>query len=137
MPFPTRFSFSKSPIDEDIKKRDKTAGDPPKEAGFPNQSGGPGSSPNPDNDTAPSVGKPKKGVESDEEGKKAKLSEMQWQLGSITLEVELDPMTGYAKWPLSFKRIEKDTKRPNKPNNPSQNPKVGEHKTDDQPPTAA
>ena len=87
-----------------INERIKTAGDPPKESGFSNpEKGGPGSAPNPDTDTAP--------IDSDDVGKKPDLGKMSWYMGG------LEPVTdkeGLAKWPLSFKRIEKDFKRPNK-----------------------
>ncbi len=45
---------------------------------------------------------------------KPDLSNVQWFLGSYTLEPVLDEHTGLAKWPLSFKRLSKDTKEPNK-----------------------
>ena len=62
------------------------------------------------------------------------LSKVQWLLGEM--EPILDPHTGLAKWPLSFKRIEKDTKRPNKGKSSPDATKPGDAKPE-QPPTAA
>jgi hypothetical protein len=105
------YAIVKEPIDSDIKKREKQAGDPP----LPNpDKGGPASSPNPD---------------SMDNGKKPPLDEMPWMMGEI--EVVTDPQTGLAKWPLSFRKVEKDTKRPNKGGDAAPAPKVN-----DQPPMA-
>lgn len=128
MPFPSRYSVApeahaKEPIDTDIREREKRAGDPPKDA-YPNpEKGGPTSAPNPDNSTTPS---------SDQVGRKPSIDDQPWFMGSYTLELERDA-SGAAKWPLSFKRVEKDVKRPNKGGaGPVPNTKVN-----DQPPTAA
>lgn len=53
----------------------------------------------------------------------------------IVLALETDE-EGLAKWPLSFTKIEKDFKRPNKPGNPDQEPKAKDSQkpdTKDQP----
>lgn len=123
MAFPTRFSYApaarKEPIDSEIEKRRKRAGDPPKDE-MPNpEKGGPASSPNPDS--------------MNDHGSKPKLNQMQWYMGSYALELELDH-EGRAKWPLSFKRIEKDTKRPNKGGD---GPVKHKGSPIEQPPTAA
>lgn len=121
------YAKRKEPIDSDIEKREKTAGDPPADT-IPNpEKGGPSSATNPDNSTAPS-----------RDQAKEPLSKMPWFMGSADmggyiLEAELDSRTGLAKWPLSFKRIEKDTKRPNKPYNRAQD--VPKKVVDDQPST--
>ncbi len=105
--------------------------------------------PNPDNSTAPSPDLPAPGSEDkrrqDEKRRKGKESvdsfeqppkpspdSMQWFLGG--LDYERDQQTGLAKWPLSFKRIEKDVKRPNKGDKPGAHP--GSQKPE-QPPTCA
>lgn len=109
----------KEPIDSDIEKRNKQASNPPKDT-IPNpDKGGPASAPNPDLSNKPSPDQ---------------KMDQKWYIGSLVAET--DPKTGLAKWPLSFKKIEKDTERPNKPGNPSQEPKHIKKK-DDQPPTAA
>ncbi len=105
---------AKQPIDSDIEKRRKTAGDPPA-----------GTVMNP----TPRAGKPEK-VDSMDDGKPVDPGAMQWFLA-----YEKDPQTGLAKWPLSFKRIEKDTKRPGKPANPTA-AHPGDQKPE-QPPTCA
>lgn len=142
------YAKRKEPIDSDIKERERRAGDPPKDA-MPSPNGG--IDPNPDDSNAPSSDLPQRGSKNqekmtqrregadsmDDKSAKPKLDDMQWQMGSYTLEAELDPQTGYAKWPLSFKRIEKDVKRPNKPLNPDHQPKVTDKsKQIEQPPTA-
>jgi len=136
----------KEPIDSDIKERERRAGNPPKDA-MPSPNGG--IAPNPDNSNAPSNDLPQRGSKNqekmtrkregadsfDDDSAKPDLDSMQWQMGHA-LEAEIDPQTGLAKWPLSFKRIEKDVKRPNKPSNPRQEPKVGpDGKKMEQPPT--
>lgn len=81
---------------------------------YPNpEKGGPGSAPNPDLDTAP--------IDSNDVGKAPELSKMRWFLGGIGVETDDE---GHAKWPLSFHKIEKDFKRPNKPGNKNQEPKA-------------
>ncbi len=92
------YAFAKEPIDSDIEKRRKTAGDPPA-----------GAITNP----TPKAGKPEK-VNSMDDGKPVDPASMQWFLA-----YEKDPQTGLAKWPLSFKRIERDVKRPGKPAAPN------------------
>lgn len=109
----------KEPIDSDIEKRRKTAGDPP--AGTIN---------NP----TPRAGKPEAIDSMDDKPAKAPLSQQQWLLGE-RYEAVHDPQTGLAKWPLSFKRIERDTKRPNKIAAPNAT-KPGKA-TPEQPPTCA
>ena len=47
-----------------------------------------------------------------------------WEMASIGFEVQNDPETGLASWPLTFRKIESDFKRPNKPDNPNQEPKT-------------
>ena len=109
--------------------------------------GGPASDPNPDNDNAPSSDLPSRGSDNqekktskqkvdsmDDKSAKPKLDDMQWFMGNYDLEAEVDPQTGLAKWPLSFKRIEKDTKRPNKVVTPTST-KRPDGKSE-QPPTA-
>ncbi len=113
------YVFAKEPIDSDIEKRRKTAGDPPA-----------GTVMNP----TPKAGKPEK-VDSMDDGAKPDIDQQQWFLGSYSLEPVLDEHTGLAKWPLSFKRIEKDTKRPGKPGNPK-TARPGDQKPE-QPPTCA
>ncbi len=107
------YVFAKEPIDSDIEKRRKTAGDPPA-----------GTVMNP----TPKAGKPEK-VDSMDEGKPVDPASMQWFLA-----YEKDPQTGLAKWPLSFKRVEKDVKGPGKPAAPNAT-KPGKA-TPEQPPTA-
>lgn len=102
----------KEPIDTDIEKRRKTAGDPPAGA---------------INNPTPRAGKPEK-VDSMDDGKPVDPASMQWFLA-----YEKDPQTGLAKWPLSFKRIEKDVKRPGKP--PSPNAAHPRDQKPEQPPT--
>ena len=62
------------------------------------------------------------------------LAEMPWSLGDCDLEVERDPQTGLAKWPLSFKRITRDLKPAGEGTRPKAAPKQGGV---EQPPTAA
>ncbi len=118
------YAKRKEPVDSNIEKRRKTVGDPPKDK-LPNpDKGGPSSSANPDNSTAPSP---------DQSNHKKALDDMPWFMG-CALEAELDPQTGLAKWPLSFKRVQKDVKLPNKPVNPSQD--TPKNAKNEQPPTA-
>lgn len=107
------YAYAKEPIDSDIEKRRKTAGDPPA-----------GTVMNP----TPRAGKPEK-VDSMDDGKPVDPASMQWFLA-----YEKDPQTGLAKWPLKFQRIEKDVKRPNKVVGPDAT-KHG-NPTPEQPPTA-
>ena len=82
--------------------------------------GGPASSPNPINSTAPSRDHPMRGSDNaerkargedvdsmDDDSAKPDLDDMAWMLGG-DLDYERDPQTGLAKWPLSFKRIKRD-----------------------------
>lgn len=95
-----------------INERIKTASNPPEDQ-YPNpDKGGPGSNPNPDNSNAP--------ANSDDVGSPPKLSSMPWFLASIN--PVYDELR--AKWPLTFEKIERDFKRPNKPGNPGQEPKA-------------
>ena len=87
-------------------------------AKLPNPEGG-GLAPNPDNaDTIPKGGTPDS---FDDDSAKPDPQDGPWFMGSLRLVTE--PLTGLAKWPLEFGKIEKDTKRPNKPSNPRQEPK--------------
>lgn len=93
-----------------INKRLKNASNPPEsELPNPDKKG----ATNPDNDTAP--------ISSYDQGKKPDLGQMKWYMGTVDVETDEE---GVAKWPLSFKRIEKDFKRPNKPANKRQEPKA-------------
>jgi hypothetical protein len=60
--------------------------------------------------------------------KKPDINDMQWFLAK-------DEYTGLAKWPLSFKRLSKDTKEPNKEDSPSATKTP--NAAPEQPPTAA
>lgn len=104
------YAEAKEPIDTDIKEREKRAGNPPK--GAPVIPDG-GACPNPDGNV------------------KKKMSEMPVFMGGLELAVDEQ---GIAKWPLSFKRIEKDTKRPNKTGD---GPVKNSDKATEQPPTAS
>lgn len=118
----------------------------PQKEGIPSPNGG--IDPNPDDSTVRSphladrgsknqekMAKNREGADSmDDDSDKPDIDNMQYYMGG--LQVETDPQTGLAKWPLSFKRIEKDVKRPNKPGNHRQNLKVGpDGKKMEQPPT--
>ena len=104
------YAEAKEPIDTDIKKREKQAGDPPK--GAPVMPDG-GACPNPDGNV------------------KKKMSEIPVFMGELEMEVDEQ---GIAKWPLSFKRIQKDTKLPNKTGD---GPVKNSDKATEQPPTAS
>lgn len=95
-----------------INKRLKTASNPPDDQmPNPDKKG----ATNPDNQTAPNAS-----PNSYDQGKKPSLSKMPWFMGSA------DPRYSEmkAKWPLTFQKIERDFKRPNKPGNPGQEPKA-------------
>ncbi len=77
----------------------------------------------PGNDTAPSGNNPvpppppKQDVNkddtpsSDDKGTQPDIDDREWFMGG--LDYERDAKTGLAKWPLTFKRMVKDTKLPN------------------------
>lgn len=110
----------KQPKDGDILEREKRASNPPQDQ-IKNPEGG-GLAPNPDDSTVPSGGQ---AIDSlDDHSAKPKLDSLQWFMGCKGLELKMDPDTGFAKWPLEFKVIERDFKRPNKPGNPDQEPKT-------------
>lgn len=143
------YAKRKEPIDSDIAERNRRASDPPKDQVDLNN-GGPASAPNPDRSNAPSRDLPMRGSDNQEKqgrdpkakvnstdnwSAKPSLDDMQWQLGCVTLVPEVDEHTGVAKWPLSFKVIEKDYKRPNKPARPGEDvSKTG--RAPEQPPMA-
>ncbi len=142
------YAFAKEPVDSDIEKRRKTASNPPSDA-LPGLNPNGGADPNPGNSNAPSRNLPMRGsdnqekqtkpgakkVDSMDQGDKPNLDDMQWYMGSFALTPILDEHTGVAKWPLSFKRIEKDNKRPNKGKPSPDATKPGDGKQE-QPPTA-
>lgn len=100
------------PKDSEIEYRRKHASNPPEDV-MPNpDKGGPGSAPNGMNQTAP---------DSDDTGKVEPIEDMSWFMGGLDLERD---EKGDVKWPFTFKRIEKDFARPNKPGNPDQEPRA-------------
>lgn len=83
---------------------------------LPNPEGG-ALAPNPDNATNNPKGGINQNADSfDDDSAKPDINQLNWYMGKLGLTSELhtDPKTGFAKWPLSFKKVERDFKRTNK-----------------------